>query len=51
LQTKTRNKSGEKMISLEKHLSQLVRQDKVDLLEAQKWVNDLKAFVDCMQRE
>jgi twitching motility protein PilT len=51
LQTKTRNKSGEKMISLEKHLSQLVREGKVDLLEAQKWVNDLKVFVDCMQRD
>jgi len=25
--------------------------DRVDLLEAQKWVNDLKAFTDCMQRD
>jgi twitching motility protein PilT len=51
LQTKTRNKSDEKMMTLEKHLSILVKADKVDLLEAQKWVNDLKAFVDCMQRD
>ncbi len=51
LQTKTRNKSDEKMMTLEKHLSLLVKADKVDLLEAQKWVNDLKAFVDCMQRD
>jgi twitching motility protein PilT len=50
LQTKTRDKPDEKMITLEKHLSRLVKDDKVDLLEAQKWVNDLKAFVDCMQR-
>jgi twitching motility protein PilT len=51
LQTKTRNKPGEKMITLEKHMSLLVKEEKVDLLEAQKWVNDLKAFVDCMQRD
>ncbi len=51
LQTKTRNKPDEKMITLEKHLSVLVKDEKVDLLEAQKWANDLKAFVDCMQRD
>jgi twitching motility protein PilT len=51
LQTKTRNKPGEKMITLEKHLSMLVKEETIDLLEAQKWANDLKAFVDCMQRD
>jgi len=51
LQTKTRDKPDEKMITMEKHLAMLVKQDKVDLLEAKKWVNDLKAFTDCMQRE
>jgi len=51
LQTKTKDKPDEKMITLEKHLSMLVKADKIDLLEAQKWVNDLKAFVDCMQRD
>jgi len=51
LQTKTRDRPDEKMITLEKHLSILVKENKVDLLEAQKWVNDLKAFVDCMQRD
>jgi twitching motility protein PilT len=51
LQTKTKDKPDEKMITLEKHLSILVKADKIDLLEAQKWVNDLKAFVDCMQRD
>jgi len=50
LQTKTRDKPDEKMITLEKHLSMLVKDDKIELLEAQKWTNDLKAFVDCMQR-
>jgi len=51
LQTKTKDRPDEKMITLEKHLSMLVKADKIDLLEAQKWVNDLKAFVDCMQRD
>ena len=51
LQTKTRNKPDEKMITLEKHLSILVKQGEIDLLEAQKWANDTKAFVDCMQRD
>jgi len=50
LQTKTRNKPDEKMITLEKHLSILVKDEQIDLLEAQKWTNDLKAFLDCMQR-
>jgi len=39
------------MITLEKHLSILVKQGEIDLLEAQKWANDMKAFVDCMQRD
>jgi twitching motility protein PilT len=51
LQTKTRNKPDEKMITMEKHLSNLVKADKIDLLEAKKWCNNLKTFVDCMQRE
>ncbi|MEN6336323.1 MAG: PilT/PilU family type 4a pilus ATPase [Phycisphaerales bacterium] len=51
LQTKTRNKTDEKMITLEKHLAMLVKQGEIDLLEAQKWANDTKAFVDCMQRD
>lgn len=51
LQTKTRNRPDEKMLTLEKHLSTLVKQDKVDLLEAKKWANDLKCFTDCMQRD
>ncbi len=50
LQTKTRNRPDEKMITMEKHLAMLVKQDKIDLLEAKKWANDLKTFLDCMQR-
>jgi hypothetical protein len=51
LQTKTRNKPDEKMITMEKHLSNLVKADKIDLLEAKKWCNNLNTFVDCMQRD
>jgi twitching motility protein PilT len=49
LQTKTRLKPDEKMITFERHLAMLVKQDKIDLLEAKKWANDLKSFVDEMQ--
>ena len=51
LQTKTRDKPDEKMITFEKHLSMLVKADQIDLLEAQKWVNNLGTFVDAMQRD
>ena len=50
LQTKTQDKPGEKMTTLERHLAQLVKDDKIDLLEAKKWTNDLKCFLDAMQR-
>jgi twitching motility protein PilT len=49
LQTKTRNKPDEKMMTLERHLATLVKADKIDLLEAKKWANDLKCFTDAMQ--
>jgi len=51
LQTRTQDLPDYKMTTLEKTLAQLVKQDKVDLLEAQKWVNNIKAFTDCMQRQ
>ncbi|MFC1677750.1 type IV pilus twitching motility protein PilT [Planctomycetota bacterium] len=51
LQTKTRNLPNEKMITLESHLARLVKSDKVDLLEAQKWANDVNCFVDAMKRD
>jgi twitching motility protein PilT len=49
LQTKTRDKHEEKMVSFERHIALLVKQEKIDLLEAKKWVNDLKSFTDEMQ--
>ncbi len=51
LQTKTQNKTGEKMLTMESHLARLVKADIVDLLEAQMWANDIKCFVDAMKRE
>lgn len=49
LQTKVRDNPEEKMITFEKHLSILVKTGKVDILEAQKWVGDLKCFIDYMK--
>ncbi len=51
LQTKTRNLPTEKMITMESHLARLVKADKVDLIEAQKWANDVNCFVDAMKRD
>jgi len=50
LQTKTKDGPDEKMITMEKHLALLVKEDKVDLLEAQKWVNNITSFTDIMKR-
>jgi len=50
LQTKTKNKPDEKMITMESHLAKLVKEDKVDLLEAKKWANSLTSFTDAMKR-
>jgi len=51
LQTKTKNKPDEKMITMERHLASLVKADKVDLLEAQKWANNTISFADAMKRD
>jgi twitching motility protein PilT len=51
LQTKVKNKPDEKMITLDKHLAMLVKADKIDLLEAQKWVNNVSSFVDAMKQD
>jgi twitching motility protein PilT len=51
LQTKVKNKPDEKMITLDKHLAMLVKAEKVDLLEAQKWSNNIIAFVDAMKQD
>ncbi|UCF44504.1 MAG: PilT/PilU family type 4a pilus ATPase [Planctomycetota bacterium] len=50
LQTKIKNKPDEKMITLESHLARLVKDDKLDLLEAQKWANNTSSFTDAMKR-
>ena len=50
LQTKTRDRPDEKMITMESHLARLVKADKIDLLEAQKWANNVKCFIDAMKR-
>jgi twitching motility protein PilT len=51
LQTKTGPKPDEKMTTMERHLAMLVKQDKIDILEAKKWANDLKSFTDAMQAD
>lgn len=48
LQTKTRDRTDEKMITLEKHLAILVKQDRIDLEEAKRWVNNMKVFIDAL---
>jgi len=50
MQTKTKGGPDEKMITMEKHLVMLVKEDKVDLLEAQKWANNITSFTDTMKR-
>jgi len=50
LQTKVKDKPDEKMITMEKHLALLVKEEKVDLLEAQKWANNITSFTDIMKR-
>jgi hypothetical protein len=39
------------MLTMERHLAQLVKAGEVDMHEAQKWANDLKCFVDAMNSE
>ncbi len=51
LQTKTRNRPDEKMITIEKHMAILVKQGKIDMLEAKKWVNNVNLFVDAMNQD
>ncbi|MBN2455640.1 MAG: PilT/PilU family type 4a pilus ATPase [Sedimentisphaerales bacterium] len=50
LQTKTKNRPTEKMITMEKHLAMLVKADEIDLLEAKKWANNINCFVDAMKQ-
>jgi len=51
LQTKTKDQPDERMITLERHLARLVKEDKIDLLEGQKWANDIKCFADALKME
>lgn len=51
MQVKTKDQPDERMITMERHLAALVKQDAVDLLEAQKWANDLKSFQDAMRND
>jgi len=37
------------MITIESHLAMLVKADRIDLLEAKKWANDIKCFIDAMK--
>jgi twitching motility protein PilT len=51
LQTKTGEKPDEKMITMEKHLAILVKRGTIDLLEAKKWANNPKTFLDAIQQD
>lgn len=51
LQTKTSNRYDEKMITMERHIARLVKEGKIDLEEAQKWVNNLTTFGEAMNLE
>lgn len=50
LQTRTKNEPDEKMLTMEAHLARLVKSGDIDLLEAQKWANNPKTFVDAMRQ-
>jgi twitching motility protein PilT len=50
MQTRTKNTPDERMITMESHLARLVKAEEIDLLEAQKWANNIKTFADCMRR-
>jgi twitching motility protein PilT len=51
MQVKTKNQPDEKMITFERHLAILVKRGDVDLLEAQKWTNDMKSFQDALKTD
>ena len=51
MQTKVKDGSDEKMITIESHLARLVKEGEIDLMEAQKWANNTKNFTDMMKRE
>ncbi len=51
LQTKTSNRYDEKMITMERHLARLVKEDKIELEEAQKWANNIATFGEALNLE
>ena len=51
MQVKTKDQPDERMITMERHLAALVKTGEVDLLEAQKWANDMKSFQDAMKND
>ncbi len=51
LQTKTRDRPDENMVTMERHLARLVKVGQIDLLEAKKWANDPKSFIDAMNTD
>ncbi|MCI0499914.1 MAG: PilT/PilU family type 4a pilus ATPase [Planctomycetales bacterium] len=51
MQVKTKDQPDERMITMERHLAELVKNGVIDLLEAQKWANDLKSFQDAMKND
>jgi twitching motility protein PilT len=51
LQTKTTNRYDEKMITMERHLARLVKADKIDINEAQKWANNMATLAEAMNLE
>jgi hypothetical protein len=36
---------------MESHMARLVKENKVDILEAQKYANNLGSFIDAMKRD
>jgi twitching motility protein PilT len=51
LQTKTSSRYDEKMITMERHLARLVKEDKIEIEEAQKWANNLTTFGEALNLE
>lgn len=51
MQVKTKDQPDERMITMERHLARLVKQNLIDLPEAKKWANDLKSFEDAIKNE
>lgn len=51
MQIKTKDQPDERMITMERHMAKLVKTKKIDLLEAQKWANDHKSFIDAMNTD